>query len=63
MHSGDASGDWIRGRGGRLFNPAAFPFLQGQDEPDDAPAPVEVSDECVLRILDRPVVLDGEKLS
>ncbi len=63
VHSGDASGDWIRGRGGRLFDPAAFPFLQGQDGPDDAPAPAEVSDECVLRILDRLLVLDGEKLS
>ena len=63
VHSGDASGDWIRGRGGRLFDPAAFPFLQGQDGPEDAPTPADVSDECVLRILDRLLVLDGEKLS
>ncbi|MFM9858936.1 DNA methyltransferase, partial [Pseudoxanthobacter sp. M-2] len=63
VHAGDASGDWIRGRGGRLFDPAAFPFLQMQDGPDDAPAPADVSDECVLRILDRLLVLDGEKLS
>ena len=30
VHGGDRTG-WIRGRGGKLFDPAAFPFLQGQD--------------------------------
>lgn len=63
VHQGDRSGDWIRGRGGKLFDPTAFPFLQGQDDPQDAPKPAEVSDECVAKVLDRLLVLGGEKLS
>jgi hypothetical protein len=63
VHQGDRSGDWIRGRGGKLFDPAAFPFLQGQDDPKDPPKPAEVSDECVAKVLDRLLVLGGEKLS
>jgi len=63
VHQGDRSGDWIRGRGGKLFDPAAFPFLQGQDDPKDPPKPAQVSDECVAKVLDRLLVLGGEKLS
>jgi hypothetical protein len=63
VHQGDRSGDWIRGRGGKLFDPTAFPFLQGQDDPKDSPKPAEVSDECVAKVLDRLLVLGGEKLS
>lgn len=63
VHRGDRSGDWIRGRGGKLFDPSAFPFLQGQDDPEDLPKPAEVSDECVAKVLDRLLVLGGEKLS
>jgi N-6 DNA Methylase len=62
VHRGHASG-WIRGRGGKLFDPEAFPFLQGQDGPSDLPAPAAVSDGCILRILDLLLSLDGEKLS
>jgi hypothetical protein len=62
VHRGDGTG-WIRGRGGKLFEPDAFPFLQGQDTPEDPPAPAIVSDGCILRILDLLLSLDGEKLS
>jgi hypothetical protein len=62
VHRGDGTG-WIRGRGGKLFDPAAFPFLEGRDGPDDAPAPPPITDGCVLRVLDGLLVLDGEKLS
>jgi hypothetical protein len=62
VHSGDGRG-WIRGRRGKLFDPDAFPFLQGQDNPSDQPSPATVSDGCVLRILDLLLSLDGEKLS
>ena len=31
VHHGDSTG-WIRGRGGQLFDPAVFPFLQGQEQ-------------------------------
>jgi hypothetical protein len=63
LHHGDSTGNWIRGRGGRLFDPKAFPFLQGQDKADDSPAPSAVSDGCILRILDLLISVDGEKLS
>ena len=62
VHRGDGTG-WIRGRGGKLFEPDAFPFLQGQDTPADPSAPAIVSDGCILRILDLLLSLDGEKLS
>ena len=52
LHHGDSKGNWIRGRGGRLFDPAVYPFLQGQEKAGDAPAPAPVSDGCILRILD-----------
>ena len=62
IHGGHASG-WIRGRGGKLFDPAEFPFLQGQNDAADRPAPAAVSDGCILRILDGLLTLDGERLS
>jgi N-6 DNA Methylase len=62
VHRGDRSG-WIRGRGGKLFDPEAFPFLQGQDSTFDQPSPATVSDGCILRILDLLLSLDGERLS
>lgn len=34
VHRGDGTG-WMRGRGGKLFDPAAFPFLQGQSAASD----------------------------
>jgi hypothetical protein len=62
VHRGDGRG-WIRGRGGKLFDPEGFPFLQGQDSPSDQPSPATLSDGCVLRILDLLLSLDGERLS
>lgn len=62
VHSGGGAG-WIRGRGGKLFDPSAFPFLEGRDRVEDRPAPAAVTDGCVLRILDGLLVLGGETLS
>lgn len=62
IHAGDGS-SWIRGRGGKLFDPDAFPFLEGRA---DAAAPARVprvTDGCVLRLLDGLVNLKGERLS
>jgi hypothetical protein len=63
VHQGDSTGNWIRGRGGKLFDTAEFPFLQGQERAADLPSPAAVSDGCVLRILDLLLNLGGEKLS
>ncbi len=62
VHAGDGTG-WMRGRGGKLFDPCAFPFLQGQSSPHDPVQAPPVSDGCVLRVLDGLLVLDGERLS
>lgn len=62
VHAGDATG-WMRGRGGKLFDPAAFPFLQGQAAPSDPIQVPPVADGCVLRVLDGLLTLDGERLS
>ena len=62
VHSGDGTG-WISGRGGALFDPAKFPFLQGQDTPSSPIAIPRLSDGTILRVLDRLLMLDGERLS
>jgi hypothetical protein len=63
VHQGDSTGEWIRGRGGKLFDTAEFPFLQGQERASDPPSPAAVPDGCILRILDLLLNLGGEKLS
>jgi len=62
VHTGDGSG-WMRGRGGKLFDPTSFPFLQGQGAAGDPVRVPPVSDGCVLRILDGLLMLKGERLS
>ena len=62
IHAGDRTG-WIRARGGKLFNPDAFPFLEGRATPEEPPRIVSVTDGCVLRILDGLLTLKGERLS
>ena len=62
VHAGDATG-WMRGRGGKLFDPASFPFLQGQSVSSDPIQVPPVSDGCILRVLDGLLTLDGERLS
>ena len=62
VHTGDGTG-WIRGRGGNLFDPARFPFLQGQDAPTDPVRIPDISDGVLLRVLDGMVMLNGERLS
>lgn len=62
VHKGDGTG-WIRGRGGKLFDTAVFPFLEGRDVPEDRPAPAPVTDGCILRVLDGLLMLGGERLS
>ena len=55
-------------RHGQLFDPDAYPFLEGRlrglarqvDEPLEVP---KVPDGCIHRVLERLLVLDGERLS
>ena len=62
VHKGGGEG-FIMGRGGDLFDPTIYPFLMGQDTPGDRIAPAAVSDGCILGVLDKLLVLDGERLS
>lgn len=62
VHAGDRTG-WIRGRGGKLFDPDAFPFLEGRAAEGEAPRVPRVTDGSVLRLLDDLVMLKGERLS
>ena len=62
LHAGDGTG-WIRPRGGSLFDPDAFPFLEGRATAADLPRIPRVTDGTVLRMLDGLMMLKGERLS
>ncbi len=49
---------WIKGRGGKLFDPDVFPFLEGR-EAGGAPQVLPVSDACVHRVLQGLMTLRG----
>jgi N-6 DNA Methylase len=57
--------DWVTGRGGKLFNPNGFPFLEGRERSSGlADARVlPVSDGTILRILHGLMTIDGRSLS
>ena len=62
IHKGHGSG-FIRARGGKLFDPDAFAFLEGRAKKEDQPTVMAISDGCLLRILRGLMVLRGERLS
>jgi hypothetical protein len=62
VHRGHPSG-WIKGRGGKLFDPDAFSFLEGRGATADPPRVLPVSDGTILRILRGLMVVDGERIS
>ena len=51
-------------RKGRLFDPDRFPFLEGRGKVEEAPGTLPLlSDGTIWRVLERLLVLDGERLS
>lgn len=50
-------------RKGRLFDPDRFPFLEGRTAHSDPVDPPPVSDGVVLRVLEKLLILNGERLS
>ena len=62
VHKGHPSG-WIKGRGGKLFDPDVFPFLEGRNKKEDVSRVVHVRDGSILRILRGLMTLKGERLS
>ncbi len=51
IHKGHQSG-FVQARGGKLFDPDEFPFLEGRASKDDPARIMAVSDGCLLRILE-----------
>jgi hypothetical protein len=60
VHGGHRS-HFVQARGGKLFNPDAFPFVEGRRTPADRPRVLDVSDGCLLRILEGLMTLKGER--
>jgi hypothetical protein len=51
-------------RKGRLFDPDRFPFLEGRPNAEEPPGALPLlSDGTIWRVLERLLVLDGERLS
>lgn len=63
VHGGHTG--WVTGRGGKLFDPDTFPFLEGRasGEPRDAARVLPVSDGTVLRILHGLMTVEGRSLA
>ncbi|QDM27076.1 N-6 DNA methylase [Tardiphaga sp. vice304] len=63
IHGGHS--DWVTGRGGKLFDPDAFPFLEGRESgsgrSDSKILPV--SDGTILRILHGLMTIEGRAVS
>ncbi|HQT73479.1 MAG TPA: N-6 DNA methylase [Acidiphilium sp.] len=51
IHTGHRTG-FVQARGGKLFDPDEFPFLEGRASKDDPARILAVSDGCLLRILE-----------
>jgi N-6 DNA Methylase len=67
IHRGHRTG-FVQARGGKLFDPDEFPFLEGQATKDEPARILNVSDGCLLRILEGLMTLkvrggDRERLS
>ena len=51
IHKGHKS-HFVQARGGKLFDPDAFPFLEGRADVAEAPRIPTISDGCLLRVLE-----------
>lgn len=59
IHGGHSS-NLIQARGGKLFDPDVFLFLEGRTEVAERPAVMTVSDGCVLRVLEDLMTLEAK---
>ena len=67
IHKGHRTG-FVQARGGKLFDPDEFPFLEGRATADEPGRILTVSDGCLLRVLEGLMTLkvrggDRERLS
>src|SRR5262252_5341303 len=63
VHGGH--GAWITARGGKLFDPDAFPFLEGRDggEPRSFAAVLPIRDGAILRILEGLMTIEAKAVT
>jgi hypothetical protein len=63
VHGGH--GAWITARGGKLFDPDAFPFLEGRDggDPRSAPQVLPIKDGAILRILEGLMTIEAKAVT
>jgi hypothetical protein len=63
VHGGH--GAWITARGGKLFDPEAFAFLEGRDggEPRSAAAVLPIKDGAILRILEGLITIEAKAVT
>jgi N-6 DNA Methylase len=59
IHAGHPS-HIIQARGGKLFDPDVFPFLEGRATAGDKPMVMSVSDGCILRVLEGLMTLEAK---
>jgi hypothetical protein len=50
----------VQARGGKLFDPNQFPFLEGCSSAADTPRALPVSDRCLLRVLEGLMTLQAK---
>ena len=63
VHGGARHGAlYLPARRGTLFDPDRYPFLEGRDAAADPPRIPRVSDATVLAMLERLLMLDGQRL-
>jgi len=64
VHGGHPSG-WITARGGKLFDPNVFPFLERRDEgePPSAARVLPIRDGAILRILEGLMTVEARSFS
>ncbi len=56
--------DYLPARHGQLFDPDAYPFLEGRwSKEDKVPQIPQIPDGVVLRVLDKLLILNGDRLS
>jgi hypothetical protein len=64
VHGGHRSG-WIAARGGKLFDPQVFPFLEARDEGDPLSAAkvLPIRDGAILRILELLMTIEARAVT
>ena len=62
IHEGSGK-SFMHPRRGKLFNPEAFPFLEGVFDEGGAATVLPISDACILEVLRQLLILNGERLS